>query len=157
MAGQAPDSERPLREPLPGLQILIVEDVEAYSRILAMLLEHFGHQVTTAKDGVAGIAALKATPPDVVLLDIGLPGMNGYEVARQIRQLSDARPPYLIALTGFGQDADRRNATEAGFDLHLLKPVHAQQLETVLYSFQQQIAALPRQQPDDKVSPNAGK
>jgi DNA-binding response OmpR family regulator len=88
-----------------------------------MLLKVSGHQVDTAHDGPDAIDAALNIEPDVILLDIGLPILNGYEVARRIREKQKQKRPALIALTGWGQEEDRRRSREAGFDAHLVKPV----------------------------------
>jgi CheY-like chemotaxis protein len=99
---------------------------------LALLLELSGHQVRTAADGPAALAAAAAFRPDVVLMDIGLPGMDGYEVARLLRADPAFNGTRLIALTGWGQDTDRARSSKAGFDLHLVKPVDPAELRRVL-------------------------
>ena len=87
-----------------------------------------------AYDGASALEAVPEFRPDVVLLDIGLPGMDGYEVARQIRQLLNAQPIVLVAITGYGQEKDRRKSEEAGFSHHLTKPVDPVVLHKVLAS-----------------------
>jgi CheY-like chemotaxis protein len=99
---------------------------------LATLLELTGHVVETAADGPSALAAARVFNPDVVLMDIGLPGMNGYEVARRLRADPAFRETRLIALTGWGQDTDRERSREAGFDLHLVKPIDPAELGQVL-------------------------
>jgi CheY-like chemotaxis protein len=91
-----------------------------------------GHDVREARNGQEAVDIAGAAPLDAVLLDIGMPGLNGYEVARRLRQ--DAAPAKLklIAVTGFGQDADRRQSQSAGFDHHLVKPFDPEELETIL-------------------------
>jgi CheY-like chemotaxis protein len=103
-------------------QILIVEDNADARDALRVLLELDGHVVETAGDGDAALAIVATRELDVALVDIGLPGMDGYELARRVRA-RDARRPVLLALTGYGQPEDRRRATEAGFDGLLVKPV----------------------------------
>lgn len=103
--------------------ILIVDDNLDAAEALSMLLDLNGHTVRTSPDGPSGLDACRARWPDVVLLDIGLPGMDGYEVARHLRASAGARPLMLIALTGYGQPDDLRRAKDAGFDHHLVKPV----------------------------------
>ena len=90
-----------------------------------------GHQVRVAAHGATAINDLKSDPADVVLLDIGLPDLDGYEVARRVRQLAGGRIK-LIALTGYGQAEDQRRAYEAGFDFHLTKPVALDKLREIL-------------------------
>jgi two-component system, chemotaxis family, CheB/CheR fusion protein len=110
--------------PTKPLRILIVDDNHDSADMLAMLLHFAGHETFTAHDGPAAVDASARLDPDVILLDIGLPILNGYEAARRIRaQHGQQRRPLLIALTGWGQDEDRRRSEEAGFDAHLVKPV----------------------------------
>jgi CheY-like chemotaxis protein len=112
--------------------VLVIEDGDDNRRMLASLLEHRGFRVHQAATGEDGLEAVLRLRPGRVLLDIGLPGIDGHEVARRLReQLGDATPP-LIALTGYGQPADRDRAREAGFDAFLVKPVTMEQLTTVL-------------------------
>lgn len=115
-----------------GLSILVVEDNEDSRDMLQMLLEARGHTVAVAADGTGGLAALLAGDHDVALLDIGLPGVDGYEVARRVREQVPARATRLIAITGYGQIEDRARALGAGFDDHLVKPVSVHDLERVL-------------------------
>ena len=97
----------------------------------AVLLRTLGHAVEVAADGASGLAAVRRARPDLVFLDIGLPDLDGYEVARRLRAEYGAALP-LVALTGYGQEADRRRAREAGFDRHLLKPAKLEELEHTL-------------------------
>jgi PAS domain S-box-containing protein len=113
-------------EPVPTtpLRILIVDDNRDAAEMLATLLQFDGHETFAAHDGLAAVEAAGTLDPDVILLDIGLPVLNGYEAARRIRgQQGQKRRPLLVALTGWGQDEDRRRSEEAGFDAHLVKPV----------------------------------
>ena len=106
------------------LRILIVDDNHDSADMLATLLRFAGHETFAAHDGSAAVEVAAKLDPDVVLLDIGLPILNGYDAARRIReQQGQQRRPLLIALTGWGQDEDRRRSEEAGFDAHLVKPV----------------------------------
>ncbi|MBC8118989.1 MAG: PAS domain-containing protein [Burkholderiaceae bacterium] len=114
------------------LRILVVDDNVDAADTLAELLRASGHGVQTEYDGVAAVDAARSHRPDVVLLDIGLPKLNGYDAARQIR-LHGART-MLVAVTGWGQDEDRRRSREAGFDHHLVKPVDPLMLERILAS-----------------------
>lgn len=91
-----------------------------------------GHDVAVAHSGTAGLERARELSPDVVLCDLGLPQMNGYEVARALRGELGTRDTYLVALSGFGLPDDRRRSAEAGFDVHLTKPASIQQLEEVL-------------------------
>ncbi|MCA9219172.1 MAG: MASE1 domain-containing protein [Planctomycetales bacterium] len=109
---------------VPPRRVLVVDDVRASARTLAMVLKRMGHEVETRNDGSSAIEAALDYRPDVIFLDIAMPGMSGYEVARQLR--SDAAIPddlLLVALTGYGQEEDRRQALAAGFDVHMVKPV----------------------------------
>ncbi|MBY0522451.1 MAG: response regulator [Gemmataceae bacterium] len=117
------------------LRRLIVEDNVDAGESLAALLRAVGHEVVFAKDGPQGLERALAAVPDAVLLDIGLPGMDGYEVARQIRQQSLPRRPLLIAVTGYGSEDDRQRSARAGIDLHLTKPVDPGALLQLLTRF----------------------
>jgi CheY-like chemotaxis protein len=120
-----------------GLYILLVEDHQDTADTTATLLRLFGHQVDIASDGPRALALAQVKQPDVVLLDIGLPGMSGYEVAKKLRSEQKSRM-LLIATTGYGHDADERlRSYEAGIDLHLTKPVGASELECFLQRFQE--------------------
>jgi CheY-like chemotaxis protein len=99
-----------------------------------MLLELHGHDVQTAHDGQSALESAEQHRPDVVLLDIGLPVLNGHDVCRRIRQQPWGQAMVLIALTGWGQDEDRRRSQEAGFDGHLVKPVDHKHLLALLAS-----------------------
>jgi PAS domain S-box-containing protein len=115
----------------PRRRILVVDDNQDAAESLALLLQMWGHEVQVVFDGPAAIQSAAAFRPDMVLLDIGLPEMNGYEVARRIR-LDRGDGVALIALTGWGQDEDRRRSHEAGFDHHLTKPVEIEALQQVI-------------------------
>lgn len=116
-----------------SLRILIVEDNEDAADSMALLLELDGHNVQIARDGLHAVEAAAHWIPDVVLLDIGLPKLDGYEVARRIRaQRNGVDGVILIALTGWGQDEDRRRSVDAGFNAHLTKPVDHAYLKTLL-------------------------
>ncbi|HVV48168.1 MAG TPA: ATP-binding protein [Polyangia bacterium] len=109
----------------PGKRILIVDDNEDAAESIADLLRDLGNEIETAYDGPAALRIARVFKPEVCLVDIGLPAMDGYEVARKLRESSDLpRGARLIAVTGYGQDADRQRSREAGFDLHLVKPVN---------------------------------
>lgn len=102
--------------------ILIVDDLEDHRELLGLLLSGAGYPVTTAADGEAALAAIERARPRIALLDIGLPVVDGYEVARRIRARHGAAV-YLVAVTGYGREEDRRRALAAGFDEHLVKPL----------------------------------
>ena len=119
-----------------GRRILVVDDNEDSASSLAGLLKLTGHQTQTASDGLEAVAVTLVFLPEVVLLDIGLPGLNGYDACRQIRAQPGGARLLLIALTGWGQDEDRRKSQEAGFDAHLVKPVDHGQLMKLLAGFQ---------------------
>jgi CheY-like chemotaxis protein len=104
-------------------RVLVVDDNEDEASGLAMVMKLAGHQVEVANEGETALAAAHTFRPEVVLLDIGLPGMNGYEVASHLRRQSDTAKMLLVALTGYGQEHDRQRALEAGFDFHFTKPV----------------------------------
>ena len=113
-------------------RILVVDDVEASATTMAMLLRAIGQDVELRNDGMAALDWLTTGKADVVFLDISMPGMDGYEVARRIRAMPRLNGLVLVALTGYGQDEDRRRAFDAGFNHHLVKPVSIDALEQLL-------------------------
>jgi two-component system CheB/CheR fusion protein len=113
-------------------RILIADDNDDAAESLALLLEMRGHQVRTARDGVEAVETADAFMPDIVILDIGMPRLDGYDAARQIRQRPWGKAIVLIAQTGWGAAEDRRRSAEAGFDVHLTKPVDLKHLEGVI-------------------------
>jgi two-component system CheB/CheR fusion protein len=113
-------------------RVLIVEDNADAREMLGQLLAMDGHRVEEAQDGRQAIELALRWRPDVVLVDIGLPGMSGYDLARALRASPVGGEVRLVALTGYGQPADRAQAREAGFDAHLVKPVDPEQLTRVL-------------------------
>src|SRR6516165_6399635 len=114
------------------LQILLVEDHPDCAASTRMLLDLWGCQVETAGDGAAALKLAHECQPDVVLLDIGLPGIDGWTVARRLRDQVDGKRPLLVAVTGFGHEEDRQQSAEAGIDVHLLKPMDPAYLERLL-------------------------
>ena len=118
--------------PRAALKILVADDSQDGADSLAFLLKAAGHDVYTAYDGRTAIELAEQHRPDVVLLDIGMPEVSGYDVARAIRREAWGRPMRLIALTGWGQAEHRRRSLEVGFDDHLVKPVELDLLENVL-------------------------
>jgi CheY-like chemotaxis protein len=109
--------------PRAAARILIVEDDRDSGETLARLLKIFGYEVVVAREGSEAIAMALGHRPDFILLDIGLPGMNGYEVARRLRSEETCRETVIIAVTGYGQPEDRQRSREVGIDYHLLKPI----------------------------------
>jgi PAS domain S-box-containing protein len=116
----------------PQRRVLVVDDNADAAESLAMLLRLEGQEVRVAHDGPAALQAVGAERPDVIFLDIGMPGMDGYEVCRRLRQQSGLDGAVLVALTGWGQEEDRSRGREAGFDRHLVKPVGMETLQEVL-------------------------
>jgi signal transduction histidine kinase len=114
------------------LRILIVDDNEDAREMLRVHMTMQGHEVHEASDGLAGVELAVSVKPDVALIDIGLPGLDGYQVARRIRARMDGRPIRLIAFTGYGQADDRLHALEAGFDAHVVKPVLPERLADII-------------------------
>jgi signal transduction histidine kinase len=113
-------------------RVLVVEDNQDAQDALKCLLELWGHEVMVASDGVSGIQSALAHRPEVALVDLGLPTVDGYEVARQIRSALGASAPLMIALTGYGAPEQRAQALAAGFDLHMVKPIDPDRLATLL-------------------------
>jgi signal transduction histidine kinase/ActR/RegA family two-component response regulator len=113
-------------------RILLIDDNDDMRQMLRLTLALDGRDVEEASDGASGLVRAAATKPDVVLVDVGLPDIDGYEVARRLRARPDGADLRLIALTGYGQDEDRRRAVEAGFDAHLTKPVTPEMLERAI-------------------------
>jgi CheY-like chemotaxis protein len=120
------EETRPAAEPTLQrcARVLVVEDNADIAESLTMLLELFGHRVRAVCDGVVALDAARANVPDVMLVDIGLPAIDGYEVARRVRRDPDLRQVVLVALTGYGREEDKQQAMAAGFDYHLVKPVN---------------------------------
>ena len=127
----APEADRE-QQPGTRLRVLVVDDNEDSADSLAIWLRLKGHEVSTAYDGPQALARALEQPPDLVLLDIGMPGMSGYEVARRLRAHPDTRRTMLVAMTGWGQEEDRRLSREAGIDQHLVKPLEPRTLEDLL-------------------------
>ena len=104
-------------------RLLLIEDNPDIGETLSELLQLLGHQVEWANDGLRGVERALSLLPEVALIDIGLPGIDGYEVARRLRKSEPAQSMLLIALTGYGRPEDQRRSLDAGFDAHLVKPV----------------------------------
>lgn len=118
-------------EPSMSRRVLLVEDNDDTREVLRELLEMWGHQVEVAEDGFKGVERFGALKPHVALVDLGLPGMDGFQVARKLRESQGGQDVYLVALTGYSGE-HRTRTVEAGFDLHLVKPVKPDELERLL-------------------------
>jgi CheY-like chemotaxis protein len=117
-------------------RILVVDDNVDAAMLLAMLLREEGHEVATSHDGLSALETAVAFRPDIVLLDIGLPHMDGNEVAMQMRQQPALRDVLLVAVSGYGQEENRRRALKAGFNAYLVKPLTLEMLNEVLVQFE---------------------
>lgn len=115
-----------------GLRLLVVDDNADTAESLALLLRFDGHEVVTAHSGDGALEAVEVFSPHIALLDIGMPGMSGYEVAERIRARSAGNRIVLVALTGWGQESDKRRALAAGFDRHLTKPLDLERLRELI-------------------------
>ena len=116
-------------------RILIVDDNQDSAASLALLLEMAGHTIHVAHDGLDAVEMAAREQPDLVLLDLGLPRLNGYDAARRIRALPSGRSVVIVAVTGWGQDSDRQKTVEAGFDVHLVKPVDPDALMKLIAAY----------------------
>ena len=123
--------------------MLIVDDNVDAAEMMAALLELSGHSVRTAFDGPTGLKAALDHPPDVMLLDIGLPGLTGIEVAVRVRRDPALGSVVLVAMTGYGQESDRLRSRDAGFDHHLTKPADFAELEKILGAVSESPAGAP--------------
>ncbi len=128
----APPDAPPALLPSVSQRILVVDDNRDAAESLARLLSLLGHEVEVAHDGIAAIEAVPRFAPDLLLLDLGMPRLDGYQAARRIRAMEDGHRVFLVALTGWGQEEDRRRSHEAGFDEHLTKPVEMAALQQIL-------------------------
>jgi PAS domain S-box-containing protein len=134
-AEQSPHAKDPAAlPPVHPVKILVVDDNRDAAESLTLMLRFLGHDIRTAYDGLEAVETAAAFRPDVALLDIGLPKLNGYDAARRIREQPWGKNMALIALTGWGQDEDKRLAAEAGFDRHLVKPAELAELQAILAS-----------------------
>jgi CheY-like chemotaxis protein len=117
-------------------RVLVVDDNENAAKVLGMLLKALGNDVRTAYDGLAAIELAEEFLPDIVLLDIGMPKLNGYDTAQRIRQQPWGKKMVLAALTGWGQEDDKRRTRDAGFDHHFVKPVEPAMLQRLLAEYE---------------------
>ncbi|MGF7137301.1 PAS domain S-box-containing protein [Paraburkholderia sp. EB58] len=122
------------RDPGPALRLLLVDDSVDAATLLAMVLEADGYDVRVAHEGKQALEVAAQFEPEIVLLDLGLPGMDGFQLAREMRKLAHTANALLVAVTGYGQAADRLRSQEAGFDHHLVKPVSADEIQRVIAS-----------------------
>jgi CheY-like chemotaxis protein len=128
------DPAKIVRAPAHALRVLVMEDNPDVARSMARLLAVAGHDVRVAQDGESGISVAREFAPEAILVDIGLPVMDGFAVARRIRQEPGLRNVLLIALTGYSRDTDRQATRDAGFDHHLAKPVDFKTIQSTLAS-----------------------
>ena len=135
------------------LAVLIVDDNRDAAESLAAALAVHGYVARVAYSGPDALAAVAADPPDVALLDIGMPGMSGWELAGRLRDQVPGRRPLLVAVTGYGTEADKKESEAAGIDLHLVKPVEPAVLVGVLRRFEQTLAGVPPAGGPDARSP----
>jgi CheY-like chemotaxis protein len=117
---------------VPAYRILIVDDNESAGYLLGRLLQKLGQHVHNVTSAAAALEVISSLQPDILISDIAMPNMSGYELAAEIRARKDGPQPTLIALTGYGRDVDRQQARDAGFDHHLTKPVDLEALEAFL-------------------------
>jgi CheY-like chemotaxis protein len=129
VAAQEPAAATPAG---PARRILVVDDHQDSTDSLALFLRLRGHEVRTAHDGPSALEEIERYRPEVVFLDLGLPGMSGYDVARRVRMKPDLGPLQLVAVTGYGTDGDRQKTRDAGFDVHLAKPVDPRAVDALL-------------------------
>jgi len=121
------------------MRVLLIEDHADTAQTTAMILRMAGYDVEVAPDGEMGVAAARARQPDVILLDIGLPGMNGWQVAHELLSQSAQKRPLLVAISGLAGEEGPSRSLEAGIDLHLLKPVDPEYLQKLLFRFRRVI------------------
>ena len=119
-------------------RLMVIDDNKDAAESMSMLFELWGHEVVCAYDGRAALEAAAKYRPDAVFLDIGLPGMDGYEIAERLREQPESAKAVLVAITGYGQDEDRRRSREVGIDHHLVKPVAPETLHKLLDTLGQQ-------------------
>jgi CheY-like chemotaxis protein/anti-sigma regulatory factor (Ser/Thr protein kinase) len=130
---EAPDPEQSKR---PGLRVLVIDDIPDVADVLKMLLDLEGFETCVAYSGAVALESAREFRPDVVICDIGLPEMDGHEIARRLRRDPELAPATLIAMTGWGAEGEVRRTRESGFDFHLVKPVDANSLLELLSQMQ---------------------
>ena len=123
-------------DPTPKRRLLVVDDNRDAAETMSMLLEMWGHDVAYAYDGPSALETAEQWQPQAIFLDIGLPGMDGYQVAEKMRELPHAKDAVLIAITGYGQEDDLLRSQQAGIDHHLVKPVAPDALRSLIDSLQ---------------------
>jgi len=134
-------------------RILVIDDDRLLCELVRTTFELEGFEVDTAYDVIEAERVLVESRPDAILLDIGLPGIDGYETARRLRAVPALSGAYFVALTGYGQEEDRRKAQEAGFDLHVVKPIRAEALMRLLSAHRR---GSPAARPPSAPLPSAG-
>jgi len=127
-----PPAQTDVKEDFMTLRILVVDDNRDAAESLATLLKLSGHTVDIANDGLLALASAEKLQPDVIFMDIGMPRLNGFDAARRIRETAWGKSMTLVAISGWGQDSDRAKSKDAGFDIHLVKPVEFSALEQIL-------------------------
>jgi CheY-like chemotaxis protein len=135
----------PLSTGVGARRVLIVDDNQDACQLLALMLEQRGYETSVAEDGPTALEGARAFRPHIVILDIGLPGMSGYEVAAALRRMPNLSNTAIIAVSGWGSPEDKRRAMEAGFDVHLTKPVFAEELGRALEAMHPAKRNLPRE------------
>jgi CheY-like chemotaxis protein len=133
---QSGEEDEPQEPPTARHRILVMDDNQDAASSLAMMLKLMGNEVRTAHDGLEGVQVAAGFRPTFILLDIGIPMLNGYEACRRIRQYSWGKNVTIVALTGWGQEEDKTRSRQAGFDSHLVKPVEPAALAKLLASLQ---------------------
>jgi CheY-like chemotaxis protein len=140
MQEQHEEAGNQLERATPRHRVLVADDNVDAASSLALMLKLMGHDVCTAHNGLEAVETAAAFRPDVVLLDIGMPKLNGYDACRRIREQTWGKTVVLVALTGWGQDEDKRRSQEAGFNSHLVKPVEPDALEKLLAELKSETA-----------------
>jgi CheY-like chemotaxis protein len=125
---------QPFPAPATARRVLVADDNRDGAEIMSLLLQQYGYEVAVAHAGPEALTVAAQSRPDIAILDIGMPGMSGYEVARRIRAEAWGKRILLIALTGWGQEEDKKRAFESGFDHHLIKPIDPDELEALMAS-----------------------